>query len=91
METTKSAKYYTTSDTALAGYLYYKGMRALEATVRDKDNPRRLKYIFVDEQRREELETEFYRRESEVVPLEYFEAIRDVKRYLNTVVEYPTK
>lgn len=81
--------YFTTSDTALAGYLLYKGMRALEATVRDRDDPRRKRFIFIDEPRREEWEEEFYKRETEVIPLEYFESIRDVKRYLKTTVEYP--
>ena len=84
-------KYFVTDDTALAAYLYLNGMRFIEATLVNADNPRRKKYIVYDSHLREQFVDEFYARSTHVIPLEYYEARVKVMRYLKVTVKDPRR
>lgn len=82
-------EYFVTDDTALATYLYLKGMQFVEATLTNRDNPKRKKFIIIDEPIRPQLEEEFYSRTSVVVPLDYHDAKVAVSRFLKVTVTDP--
>ena len=82
-------KYFVTDDTALAAYLYLKGMKFIEATLSNRNNRDRKKFIIFDHPERVTYESEFYARRSVVVPLEYHEAKVAVSRYLKVTVDDP--
>ena len=82
-------EYFVTDDTALAAYLYMKGLKFLEATLENRDNPRRKKFIAIDSPERKVLEQEFYMRTSVVVPLDYHDAKVAVSRFLKVTVKDP--
>lgn len=82
-------EYFVTDDTALAAYLYMKGMKFVEATLTNRDNPRRKKFVIYDLPARKQLEDEFYMRTSVIVPLDYHDARVAVSRFLKVTVEDP--
>lgn len=82
-------EYFVTDDTALAAFLYMKGLRFVEATLTNRDNPRRKKFIIYDVPERIELEEGFYKRTMVVVPLDYHDARVAVSRFLKRTVDDP--
>lgn len=82
-------EYFVTDDTALAAYLYLNGMKFIEATLVNRQNPRRKKYIMHDSPMREQFVNEFYARTSLVTPLEYYDARVKVMRFLKVTVKDP--
>lgn len=82
-------KYFVTDDTALAAFLYMKGLKFIEATLTNRDNPRRKKFIMKDVPEREGLEKDFYMRTAVVIPLDYHDARVAVSRFLKRTVEDP--
>ena len=85
----KNVEYFVTDDTALATYLYLKGMQFIEATLTNRDDPKRKKFIMIDAPERPQFEHEFYNRTSLVVPLDYHDAKVAVSRFLKTTVSDP--
>lgn len=82
-------EYYVTDDTALAAYLYLNGLVFIKATIVNKQEPLRKKYVMYDSPEREQLVDEFYKRETHVVPLDYYDARVKVMRFLRVTVEDP--
>lgn len=82
--------YFVTDDTALATFLYMKGFTFIEATLTNRNNPKRKKFIMYDRPDREQLEDDFYKRRPMLVaPLDYHDAKVAVSRFLRTTVEDP--
>lgn len=73
---------FLTDDTALAAYLYYKGIKIHEGTVENPTHRKRRFFVFDTDPRIKELREEFYNRSGYVVPLEYSEARTLISRYL---------
>jgi hypothetical protein len=82
-------EYFVTDDTALAAFLYMKGMVFVEATLTNRNNPRRKKFIIRDVPERIVLEKAFYQRQAVVVPLDYHDARVAVSRFLKVTVDDP--
>ena len=82
-------KYFVTDDTALAAYLYLNGFSFIEATLVNREDPKRKKYIMVDKDDREKFVEEFYSRKTHVVPLDYYDARVRVMRFLKVTVKDP--
>ena len=82
-------EYFVTDDTALAAYLYLNGLRFIEATLVNRENPRRKKYVMHDHPMREAFVEEFYARTTHVIPLEYYDARVKVMRFLKVTVKDP--
>lgn len=82
-------EYFVTDDTALAAFLYMKGLTFVEATLTNRDNPRRKKFIIHDVPERKALEDSFYHREAVVVPLDYHDAKVAVSKFLKRTVSDP--
>lgn len=84
-------EYFVTDDTALAAYLYLNGMDFIEATLINRDDPKRKKYIMHDREDRQKLVSDFYNRNTVVVPLDYYDARVRVMRFLKNTVKDPRK
>lgn len=84
-----SEEYFVTDDTALAAYLYLNGLKFIEATLVNKEEPKRKKYVMHDSHLREQFVEEFYNRTTHVIPLEYYDARVKVMRFLKTTVKDP--
>lgn len=82
-------KYFVTDDTALATYLYLCGMEFVKATLVNRNNPRRKKFIIFDTPERPQMEDEFYKRTTKVTPLDYHEARVEISRLLKKTVPDP--
>lgn len=82
-------EYFVTDDTALAAFLYMKGMVFIEATLTNRDNPHRKKFILHEVPERAQLEKDFYGRTALVIPLDYHDARVAVSRFLKRTVEDP--
>lgn len=82
-------EYFVTDDTALATYLYVKGLQFVEATLTNRNNPKRKKFIIIDTPDRPMYEQEFYSRTSLVVPLDYHDAKVAISRFLKVTVPDP--
>lgn len=82
-------EYFVTDDTALAAFLYMKGMVFVEATMTNRNNPRRKKFIIHDLPERRQLEEAFYKREAVVIPLDYHDARVAISRFLKRTVDDP--
>lgn len=85
----QQVEYFVTDDTALATYLYLKGLQFIEATLTNRDNPKRKKFIMIDTPERPTFEQEFYSRTSLVVPLDYHDAKVAISRFLKVTVADP--
>lgn len=82
--------YFVTDDTALAAYLYLQGFEFIEATITNRNNPNRKKFIMIDRPDREQLEYDFYiRKPVNIAPLDYHDAKVAVARYLKFTVPDP--
>ena len=81
--------YFVTDDTALAAYLYLNGLKFIEATLVNRENPRRKKYVMHDSDLRKQFVDEFYARTTHVIPLEYYDARVHVMRFLKVTVKDP--
>lgn len=83
-------EYFVTDDTALANFLYMQGFQFIEATLTNRNNPRRKKFIMYDRPDRAQLEEDFYSRKPIMMaPLDYHDAKVQVARFLKTTVEDP--
>lgn len=81
--------YYLTDDTALAQYLYLRGIGLLEGTIPNPNHNKRRFFIFEAHKAIPKLREEFYNRTSLVVPLEYQEARTHISRFLKVDLPNP--
>ena len=75
--------YKTTDDTALAAFLYLKGVHFLHGTVKT-DHPKRRAFVFKDTPDLSNHISSFYNRSEQVAPLDFQEARAAVSKYLKT-------
>ena len=83
-------QYFVTDDTALATFLHMKGFEFIEATLTNRDNPKRRKFVMLDRPDREQLEDDFYKRRPLFMsPLDYHDSKVMISRFLKVTVEDP--
>lgn len=73
--------YKTTDDTALAAFLYLKGVHFLHGTIQTNHRKRRA-FVFKDSSELSNLVSSFYNREEQVAPLDFQEARAAISKYL---------
>lgn len=83
--------YYLTDDTALAQYLYLRGVGILEGTIHNPNHNRRRFFVFEQHDEIPALREEFYNRTSVVVPLDYQEARTYISRFLKIDLSNPER
>lgn len=76
-------KPYSTSDTPLAAFLKYHSHEVV-GTQQDKNDRRRVVFIFVEEPRTQALVDEFYNNVATIEPRTYYRALKDIYRRLNS-------
>lgn len=85
-------EYFVTDDTALAAWLHMNGFEFVEATLENRADPKRKKFIMHDRADREALEDTFYMREEIMMsPLQYHDSKVVISRYLKVTVRDPRK
>lgn len=82
-------KYYPTDDTALASFLYLKGVKIVQGTTPNPKHPRRRFFIFIEDGKLADLIKQFYERRALVVPIEYQEARTYISRFLKVDIKNP--
>lgn len=85
------SKYFTTDDTALATYLYMKGVTIMEGTTTNPAHRKRRMFIFINEPKVKSLQHKFYGRTATVIPLDYQEARAHISRFLKLDVAKPER
>lgn len=82
--------YFVTDDTALAAWLHMNGLEFIEATLSNRDNQKRKKFIMIDRADRPQLEEVFYTRQDILMsPLQYHDSKVVISRYLKVTVSDP--
>ena len=73
---------YATDDTALAAYLYTMGMTVL-GTRPNPEDPQRKQFIFIDDPKRKEYESNYQSGLDKVSARRYFSSYRSVIKYVH--------
>lgn len=73
---------FSTSDTPFAAYLRYHSHEVV-GVQKDKNDKRRMVFIFVKEERTQALEDEYYNHVAQVEPEAFYRALKDMYRRLN--------
>lgn len=85
-------EYFVTDDTALAAFLHMNGFEFIEATLTNRNNPSRKKFIMIDRGDREKLERVYFDREPIMMsPLDYHDSRVRISRYLKVTITDPRK
>lgn len=85
-------EYFVTDDTALAAWLFMNGFEFIEATLENRNNRGRKKFIMKDREDREQLERIYFDRTAIMMsPLDYHDARVKISRYLKVTISDPRK